>query len=74
MDQLMLRKHFAQAETHVHQGEHHIARQFRIIEDLREGGHDLVMALHVLNTLEQCQVLHVDHRDRLAAQLSTRPR
>ena len=70
MDQFMLREHFAQAERHVQRGERHLTRQRRIIEDLRGGGHDLDMALHVLNLLEQCQGSHVDHRDWLAAELS----
>lgn len=70
MNEFMRLQHLSQVEKHVLQGKQRIARQFRIIEDLRQGGRDPAMALRLLSLFERCQSLHVDHRHRLVAKLS----
>jgi ATP-dependent protease HslVU (ClpYQ) peptidase subunit len=67
MDQFLLKKHLAQAESHVAQGERQIARQKQIIATL-EG--DVAHARELLAKFEEVQALHVADRDRLEKELA----
>ncbi|MBO4222009.1 hypothetical protein GRB70_06180 [Bradyrhizobium neotropicale] len=62
-------RHLEQAERHITQGERHIAEQEELIEDLARHGHDLAEAKKLLENFYSCQVLHVQHRDRILKEL-----
>ncbi|MBB4261442.1 MULTISPECIES: hypothetical protein [unclassified Bradyrhizobium] len=69
MDRATLLRHLAEAERHVADGERHIARQEELINELRRDGHDLETASEVLATMQQSQVLHLEHRDRILREI-----
>jgi hypothetical protein len=69
MDRALLLDHLATAERHVAEGEHHLARQRRLIAEMERDGHDTRSALELLSTLEQTQAMHVSHRDHIRAEL-----
>ncbi|RWA58093.1 MAG: hypothetical protein EOQ27_31435 [Mesorhizobium sp.] len=52
-------------EQHVLLGERHIARQREIVADFHHKGFRTDLADELLNLLEQMQLLHVAHRDRI---------
>ncbi|WP_316397571.1 hypothetical protein [Bradyrhizobium sp. 33ap4] len=62
-------RHLEQAERHIAQGERHIAEQEGLIEHLANHGHDLAEAKKLLDNFYSCQVLHVQHRDRIRREL-----
>jgi hypothetical protein len=55
----------AMVDRHVAEGERHISGQRALIRRLHHAGRDTTLAESVLDTLEQSQQLHVEHRDRL---------
>ena len=68
----MILAHLELAKEHVAEGEEHIRRQHQMMAELERDGHDITMALEVLNTLEQAQALHLAGRDRLTKKLWSR--
>jgi hypothetical protein len=68
----MIERHLAQAQTHVIQGEGHIARQKVILADMERDGHEdaAYQARELLATFELTQQSHVRDRDRLRAELA----
>jgi hypothetical protein len=60
-----------QAEAHVAQGRHHVARQKEIIAEFRLAGYSTTLAEQLLEAFEQTLVSHVSHRDRILAELRT---
>jgi hypothetical protein len=69
MDRSMIQDHLAIAERHVVLGAKHIATQKSIVAELEADGHDASQALHLLETFEEMQDMHVADRDRLRAEL-----
>ncbi|MGY8639304.1 hypothetical protein RAD15_43280 [Bradyrhizobium sp. 14AA] len=69
MDHTMLRRHLAMVERHVALGEGHLAKQEALIAGLECKGRDTVNARMFLATLRETQALHLEHRDRLLAEL-----
>ncbi|ODM74078.1 hypothetical protein A6X20_12035 [Bradyrhizobium elkanii] len=65
----MQARHLAEAERHIAEGERHIAEQEELIEHLAHHGHDLAEARKLLDNFYSCQVLHVQHRDRIRREL-----
>ncbi|MCC8984438.1 hypothetical protein H8A92_37585 [Bradyrhizobium sp. 10BB] len=63
-------RHLEEAERHVALGARHIAEQEDRIEHLARHGHDLAEAKKLLDNFYSCQVLHVQHRDRILRELS----
>ncbi|WP_063621696.1 hypothetical protein [Bradyrhizobium sp. Ec3.3] len=66
--------HLADAEERIALGEHHIAKQERIVAELDRDGHDVRNALALLDTFRQSQVQHVAHRDFILTRLAQEPR
>lgn len=60
----------ALAEGHVDQGRRHVARQKEIIAELGLAGHPTALAETLLTSFEQTLVTHVEHRDRMLAELA----
>ncbi|HEX5162430.1 MAG TPA: hypothetical protein VFV88_11970 [Steroidobacteraceae bacterium] len=60
------------AERHVAEGAQHLARQHALIAELARDGHDTTTALELLRTFEQAQANHIENRDRIRAEMSTR--
>lgn len=62
-------RHLALAETHVIQGEQHIAKQTRILAEMECGGHEKAsqQARELLATFELTHTSHVEDRDRIKA-------
>jgi hypothetical protein len=71
MDRAMIERHLVQAEGHVTLGRQHLARQVEIVADLKRGGHVAVAesASEILQTLQESQMQHEAHRDRLLKEL-----
>jgi hypothetical protein len=69
-DRAMLERHLAQAERHVSDGEHTVARQREIVAKLVKDGHDSRMAQELLTQFEQSQAIHVADRDRIRSELA----
>lgn len=65
----MILQHLAVAERHVMQGEVHLARQEALIAELNHKERDVTQARDLLATLRETQALHVQHRDRILAEL-----
>jgi len=53
------------AERHVQMGESHIARQRKLIDRLPAGSPILAKARQLLETFEEIQLRHIEHRDAL---------
>ena len=68
MDPALMRRHLAQAERHVEEGEAHIARQRDLIRKLERDGHGTRAARLFLRSLEETQALHVADRERVRAE------
>ncbi len=73
MDRRTLTEYLAQAERHVAEGEHQIACQLEIIDELERSGQDTRAARDQLAHLEEMQRLHLADRDRLRAELQKYP-
>lgn len=73
MDRTIELKHLTDADKRIAQGEHHIARQERIVAELDSHGHDVAMALALLDTFRRCQAEHVAHRDLILRELQHAP-
>lgn len=71
MDRTVLRRHLAQAQRHVEEGETHLARQRELVRKLERGGHGSRAARRFLRSLEETQALHVADRDRARTQLGS---
>jgi hypothetical protein len=56
------------AERHVREGEEHVAKQRRIVADLREGGHPTRVAETLLDEFEATLADHRAHLARIRAQ------
>ncbi len=66
--------HLALVEQHVKEGERHIKQLRKRITRLRQSGHDTTRTRDLLGVLEQTQLLHIAHRDRLRKELAGPPR
>lgn len=62
-------KHLAMTEQHIAEGRKTIARQEQLVADLDRDGHDTTMALALLRQFQVTMAAHIDHRDRLRAEL-----
>ncbi|MGJ4942156.1 hypothetical protein ACQR1W_16390 [Bradyrhizobium sp. HKCCYLS1011] len=62
-------RHLDEAERHVAEGERHIAEQEERIVGLARLGHDLAEAKKLLENFYECQVLHIQHRNRIRREL-----
>jgi hypothetical protein len=70
MDRAMWQRHLAVAERHLVEAQRHVTRQREIVAELEQGGYDTTMAKTLLIQLEETLKLHLEHRDRLQADLS----
>jgi hypothetical protein len=70
MDRNLLVELLAMTDRHVAEGEHLIARQRALIDELERDGHDTKSAIELLGVLERTQAMHVAHRDRIRADLA----
>ena len=72
MERSTLERHLAMAETHISEGQRHVARQRELISKLiREGHHDMIPeAKQFLALLEEMQALHVADRDQVRSELA----
>lgn len=59
----------AQAERHIAEGRETIARQEQIVAELDRDGHDTSAAWALLRAFRNSMEQHLDHRNRLLAQL-----
>jgi hypothetical protein len=59
----------AQADRYVAEGRRHIVRQEELIAKLDRNGQDAEEARAILDTLEDTQALHIQHRDRILREL-----
>ena len=57
-------------ERHIALGEEHLAKQEALIAGLERKGRDTINARAFLVTLRDAQALHLEHRDRLLAELA----
>ena len=73
MDRRLMTEYLAQAERHVADGEHQIACQREIIDELERDGQDTRMARDALAHFEEMQALHLADRDRLRTELQKYP-
>ncbi|MGH8269523.1 MAG: hypothetical protein ACRES1_05625 [Steroidobacteraceae bacterium] len=74
MDRTMIRRHLAQAERHVEEGETHLARQRELVRKLERDGHGSRAARRFLRSLEETHALHVADRDRARTELRSSAR
>ena len=65
MERAILEKHLAECEAHVALGAHHVEQQQALILKLESTRCDAAAARALLRLLEELQVEHVSHRDRL---------
>jgi hypothetical protein len=71
MNRDMLQKHYlALAERHVRQGEAHLSKQEALVLKLEHAGRDSTLARTLLENMRATQVLHLQDRDRLMAELA----
>jgi hypothetical protein len=69
MDRAAKLDQLVQAEAHVAKGQDHISRQREIIAGLKQNGTDAATAELLLHRFEEAQALHIEHRDRILAEL-----
>lgn len=69
MDEAVLRRHLAQAERYVAEGEVRLARQRTLVRKLKRDGHGTRAARLFLSSLEEIQSLHVADLERTRAEL-----
>jgi hypothetical protein len=62
----------AMTDAHIALGERHVARQKEIIAELRLAGHSTALAETLLISFEQSLVSHIEHHDRILAELGSR--
>jgi hypothetical protein len=70
MDREMTLKNLAEAEDHAVLGERHLSQQRALVERLTRNGNEAGEAGALLATLQDTQLLHIQHRDRLIKELS----
>ena len=58
------------AERHIDEGMAHVERQRRVVEGMKRGGHEVNESLWLLGLFEDSLATHLEHRDRLLAQLA----
>lgn len=73
MDRKLEQQHLQEAERHVAEGREHINKQRQIIAELERDGHDTSTARELLETLEQSQRMHEEHRAHIKAELAGNP-
>src|SRR5262249_28746901 len=66
MDQRQTREHLETAKQHVAAGKKHIAKQREIIAELERDKHPTKLAISLLNTMLETQIMHEADYDRLA--------
>jgi len=71
MDRAMWEQHLALTERHIAQAHRHIANQHQIVAELKRDGYDLTRAQELLAECEATLKRHLEHRDRLKADLET---
>lgn len=69
----MLERHLALAEQHVTEGERIVARQRELLAELQRDGHNTISARELLALFESVQATHTADRDRLRAELASKP-
>jgi hypothetical protein len=69
MDREMLQKRLEEAERHVAQGRRHIAEQEERVAGLARLGADMTEARKLLDNFYASQAQHIQHRDRILADL-----
>ena len=78
MNRALVEVHFVEAQRYVEEGEARLVRQRGIVERLEKHGHTVAAetARSLLATLEEAQVLHVEHLNCLVRELAglVRPR
>lgn len=62
-------EHLALAERHIAEGKRTIARQEQLVAELDRDGHDTAMAMALLREFQVSLAAHIEHRDRLRAEL-----
>jgi hypothetical protein len=70
MDRVSLMDRLAKARRHVAEGERALARQRAVIQKLLRDGHNTQSARALLGNLEATQALHINHLNRVRAELS----
>ena len=70
MEQAVLKAHLALAERHVADGEEVIAKQLKLIAELKAKGLDTRTSEALLKEFEITQALHVGDRNRLRKELA----
>ncbi len=58
------------AMDHARQGRAHVERQQQILEGLKRGGHDTILAASLLQTLQEAQALHEEGVRKLEQELA----
>lgn len=66
----LVQEHLAEVVRHIQRGERLIAEQRARVEHARAQGLDVTDRVTTLKLLEDTQVLHVAHRERLCAELT----
>ncbi len=69
MSRETLVRHLAQAEARIALGQKHIARQYEIIAELEQVGHDAVTARALLVVFETTHALHIEDHDQISAEI-----
>ena len=69
MDEALLRRHLAQAERQVAEGEGRLAQHRALIRKLKRDGNGTRAARLFFRSLEEIQALHVADRDRIRVEL-----
>jgi hypothetical protein len=70
MDRKMLKRHLAQAKTHVETGRKNIARQRKVIAKLENGGRDTKEARTILAQFDELQAMHIADLERILRELA----
>jgi hypothetical protein len=76
MKKTLVLTHLAQAERHIREGERHLLRQRRIVDELERHGRGqsqtAKMARDILESFEVAQAAHIADRARLIQELQPR--
>ncbi len=70
MDRAMLTEHLLLAERHVTQGTSNLERQLQRVKELRGDARDDWRSRSLLSQFETLLALHIEDRDRVAAELA----
>jgi len=65
----MLLDHLAKAERHVAIGERILAREQARLEERRRQGRDVSETERLLQSLEDMQQMHIEHRDQIRREI-----